>query len=126
MAFDTKHPRFFVGKKLDPPKPTTLVPGAGAYDPSPQKVMKEMPSFSIKKRLGSSLATVSKVPGPGNYEVHLKNKKDAPKFGFGSSTRDQGKKKSESPGPGAYKVNSAIGDVPAYAMPGRSDEFKYI
>ena len=87
--------------------------------------MKALPSYSMKQKLGSSLLTNNKNPGPGNYDVHLKNKQSAPKFGFGSSTRTALKGMAV-PGPGAYKINSSIGDVPTYAMPNRSDEFKYI
>jgi len=42
----------------------------------------------MKIKLGSSMASKSNVPGPGNYESNLKQKKDSPKYGFGSSTRD--------------------------------------
>ena len=43
----------------------------------------------MKIKLGSSLKSASAfVPGPGNYEAHMKQKKDSPKYGFGSSTRD--------------------------------------
>ena len=67
------------------------------------------------------------MPGPGNYESTLKNKRDSPKFGFGSSTRDgQVNKRLNVPGPGAYKLKSSIGDVPEYAIPGRKDEDKYV
>lgn len=67
----------------------------------------------------------NKNPGPGNYEMSLNDKRSSPKFGFGSSTR--GKLNGNNvPGPGAYKINSSIGDVPVYAMPNRSDEYKYI
>jgi len=73
------------------------------------------------QKLGSCLVTNNKVPGPGNYEAHLNNRKDAPKYGFGSSTRDE-KIRLNVPGPGSYKLNSSIGDVPAYSMPNRSAE----
>ena len=54
-------------------------------------------------------------------------KKSAPSYGFGSSTRESGKKTTLNvPGPGAYKLKSSIGDVPDYAIPGRSDAQKYI
>ena len=67
------------------------------------------------------------VPGPGNYESSLKNKRDSPKFGFGSSTRDgQGNRRMNVPGPGAYKLKSSIGDVPEYSIPGRKEEDKYV
>lgn len=68
----------------------------------------------------------STSPGPGNYEIHLKNLKEAPKFGFGSSTREPLKNKNDSPGPGAYKINSKVGETANYSMPNKSDEFKYI
>ena len=77
----------------------------------------------MKIKLGSSLASnTAYVPGPGNYENNLKTKKDSPKYGFGSSTRDgQQTKKMNVPEPGAYRLKSHIGDVPDYALPNRSD-----
>lgn len=79
-------------------------------------------------KLGSSLTqNISKGPGPGNYQSTLINKKKAPQFGFGSSTRETGKgNKLNVPGPGSYKLKSSIGDVPDYAIPGRSDAQKYV
>jgi len=89
------------------------------------------------QKLGSCLVTNNKVPGPGNYEAHLNNRKDAcsfqpaPKYarntfgthGFGSSTNTRDEKiRLNVPGPGSYKLNSSIGDVPAYSMPNRSAE----
>lgn len=101
------------------------MPGAGSYDPSPEKTKKQLPSYSMKQKLGSSLLTNNKNPAPGHYEAHLNNKSTAPKFGFGSSTR-AALKGMNVPGPGAYKLNSSIGDVPTYAMPNRTSEQKYI
>ena len=82
----------------------------------------------MKIKLGSSLASSNGfVPGPGNYNANLNDKKAAPKYGFGSSTRDTGKKtKMNVPGPGSYKLKSSIGDVPEHAMPNRDDAFKYV
>ena len=82
----------------------------------------------MKMKLGSSLKSNTQyVPGPGNYESTLKNKRDSPKFGFGSSTRDgMTNKKLMVPGPGAYRLKSSIGDVPEYAIQGRKDEHKYV
>jgi hypothetical protein len=79
----------------------------------------------MKQKLGSSILTNNKNPAPGAYDAHFKNKATAPKFGFGSSTRAAPKGLAV-PGPGAYKINSSIGDIPDYAMPNRSLEFKYI
>jgi hypothetical protein len=47
----------------------------------------------MKIKLESSLVNKNNVPGPGNYEVNLNTKLDAPKYGFGSSIRDSGNKK---------------------------------
>ena len=79
----------------------------------------------MKAKLGSSLGTTTAyVPGPGNYQLAMHNKRQSPKFGFGSSTRDTGTKtKLNVPGPGAYMVNSTIGQVAKYSMPSRSTEF---
>ena len=47
----------------------------------------------MKIKLGSSLTNAAAyVPGPGNYEATMKQKRDSPKYGFGSSTRDAQKK----------------------------------
>ena len=35
-------------------------------------------------------------------------------------------KKDGSPGPGQYKIPSKISDLPAYAMPNRPEQYKYI
>jgi len=39
MAF-SKVPKFFLGEKLKSPKDITNTPGAGAYDPSPEKTVR--------------------------------------------------------------------------------------
>lgn len=78
--------------------------------------------------MGSSLASSTGfVPGPGTYASTLGNKKAAPQYGFGSSTRETGKgKQLNVPGPGAYKLKSSIGDVPDHAMPNRDASYKYV
>jgi hypothetical protein len=63
--------------------------------------------------VGSSLA-----PGPGNYQTSLIDKKDAPKYGFGSSERGNGKDLNGTfPGPGQYKLRDITGnDGPGASM----------
>ena len=80
----------------------------------------------MKIKLAGDLGGKSAGPGPGGYEVHLKNKRTMPTFGFGSSVRGSNEPKNISPGPGAYKINTKVGDVPGYAIPNRADEHKYI
>jgi len=88
--------------------------------------MKQLPSYSMKIKLESCLDNKNKVPGAGAYEATLKNKEDAPKYGFGSGLRETGLRKLNVPGPGAYKLNSTIGDVPAYSMPSKDPSLKYV
>ena len=127
MSFDIEKPKFFMGEKIKPLKSNTNVPGPQQYDPKPEAIKKQLPSFSIKAKLGSSLTSTNLGPGPGNYNVALQGKKQAPSYGFGSSTRDTGKKnKLNVPGPGAYRLKSSIGDVPDYAIPNRSEQQKYV
>ena len=103
------------------------MPGAGTYDPDHSKVQKSAQKVTMKIKLQGAIGTGKSLsPGPGGYDVHLKNKKAAPQFGFGSSTRAAMGTKNISPGPGAYKINTTVGDVPAYAIPNRPDEHKYI
>lgn len=127
VAFDTEKPRFFVGEKLKAAKDVTNTPGVGSYDPSPERTKKTLPSYSMKQKLGSVLVDEKNtVPGAGTYETNLNNKTTAPKFGFGSSTRNSKNAKAYVPGPGTYRIPTSIGDVPAFAMPNRPQEFKYV
>ena len=81
----------------------------------------------MKQKLGSSMTSnTAYVPGPGHYGSNLKNKRDSPKYGFGSSNRDA-LKRLNVPGPGSYKLKSSIGDVPEYAMPqAKIQQYKYV
>jgi hypothetical protein len=56
---------------------------------------------------GGTKAQVSKVPGPGQYELKLSSA--APKPGFGTSKRPDLASKSKVPGPGNYTVKSNRG-----------------
>lgn len=127
-AFDVERPRFHMGEKAKDLRPATNVPGTGHYEPSARITKKSPPAFSMKVKLASSLTSVTGfVPGPGNYQVRMANKRSAPQYGFGSSTRETGKgRKLLVPGPGAYMLRSTIGDLPAHAMPNRGDEHKYV
>ena len=128
VCFESEKPRFHVGVKLAPLKPAVNPPGAGAYEPSFSFSTRNLPSYSMKMKLGSSLTSSNGfVPGPGTYKNSLFTKQAAPQYGFGSSTRETGMKtKLAVPGPGAYKLKSSIGDVPEYAMPNRDPNSKYV
>ena len=43
IAFDSEKPKFFMGEKLKAPRETTVVPGAGAYDPAHENTKKSLP-----------------------------------------------------------------------------------
>lgn len=66
------------------------------------------------------------VPGPGTYVNNLNDKKSAPSYGFGSSPQREPIRKTVSPGPGGYNIPCTIAEMPAYAMPGRDEKYKYI
>ena len=69
LCFDTEKPRFHVGEKIKELKPSVLTPGAGTYDPTHTFSKKNLPSYSMKIKLGSSLTSSNGfVPGPGNYQ----------------------------------------------------------
>ena len=62
-----------MGEKIKDLKANTTVPGAGHYDPNTGAIKKALPSYSMKIKLGSSLKSNTEyVPGPGNYESHMK------------------------------------------------------
>ena len=84
-----------------------------------------MPKYTIKGRFPVAIQKTI-VPGPGAYEIHCNNRREAPRFGFGSSTRKPAKGTQDTPGPGSYKVNVKIGETPQYALPNKSEEFKYV
>jgi len=127
-AFELERPRFFMGEKIRYNRDNKKVPGPGNYNPNCDPAYKTGPKWSMKSKLGSSLdSRAAFVPGPGNYNPSFTTRRQAPQFGFGSSTRDGAKgKKLDVPGPGAYRVKSYISDVPDYAMPNRKQESKYV
>lgn len=123
-GFNNSKTRFHYGQKLNDGQDKMRVPGAGAYNPDYKTITKSLPKYSMKQKI-APLSDKTGVPGPGAYESHLKHKKDAPRFGFGSSIRPK-MGANNSPGPGHYKVNVKVAETAVYAIPGKSDEFKYV
>ena len=120
--FNGSKSRFYIGNKLPALKGNTNVPGAGAYNPEPEKLKKKLPAFSMAQKLGSSLTSSGNIaPGAGTYDISLNNKNASPRFGFGTSKRAPPAKATDGPGPGSYRLPSTVGDVPNYSMPNRSD-----
>ena len=71
-------------------------------------------------------------PAPGIYKSSFVDKTAAPKFGFGTSTREKnylGLNKiniRNSPGPGSYKIPVHIAKTPYYANMKNSEKYKYV
>ena len=65
--------------------------------------MRKSQRFGIGTSVRPSMVaqSVSMVPGPGNYESSLADKRKSPIFGFGSSKRKE-MGKTFAPGPGQY------------------------
>lgn len=75
-----------MGSKLnDGFSPSKFNPGPGQYDT--QQFDNMNMKFSAKWKFGSSnrvpIMNAKNVPGPGNYESNLSDKKAAPNYGFG-------------------------------------------
>jgi len=66
------------------------------------------------------------APGAGTYDIGVGIKQASPRYGFGTSKRADLGRKNDAPGPGTYRLPTTVGDVPAYSMPNRSDESKYV
>jgi hypothetical protein len=76
-----------MGQKLGDGKEHSLkVPGAGSYDPDYRAIAKSLPKYTMKGR-SNHVGNKTNVPGPGAYDINLNNRRESPKFGFGSSTR---------------------------------------
>lgn len=104
-------------------------PGSGTYNPNVNFSMTQYPKFSMGAKLKSESASTLITPGPDKYlNEREKLKTAAPKFGFGSSKRPEigGSVKNLTPGPGSYKVPVKIQNLPDFAMPGRSQDFKFV
>ena len=106
-------PKYHIGSKLhDLSDGKRLNPGPGQYNTNdfdnPNMKISSKYKFGSAKRLPP--VNASGNPGPGNYASSLVDKRNAPKFGFGSQKRDQSPgMNSTFPGPGEYKLNGIIG-----------------
>lgn len=121
------------------------IPGPGTYN---QKAIRTFSTVGASLDKGEREKLLNKtqalIPGPGRYQpstVDLISRNDAPKYGFGTSTRadigggpskrslsDRGGKGDTSlsnfkplvPGPGAYEIKGVIGkDGPQRSLAGR-------
>jgi hypothetical protein len=79
---------------------TLAVPGPGQYSSKPYMGTEGLKT-SMHGRVGPGiLGNNSKTPGPGSYEIHLRNRNTAPAYGVGSSPRkNDAANKSFVPGP---------------------------
>ncbi len=84
------------------------VPGPGAYN---HKGTLEVPSSKFGTGQRASLNPNDKgQPGPGQHSPDFhKVKNDAPKYGFGSESRNASALKGQGPGPGGYELQPLIG-----------------
>ena len=85
--------------------------------------MKDEKTLAYSIGTGSRLDIVNTkherdVPGPGNYaQDGLAHVKSAPKFGFGTSSRNDANNKLNGPGPGNYSMKNFTGDeMPKFSM----------
>lgn len=90
-------------------------PGPGTYN---HKGTLEVPSSKFGTSQRISLNPNEKgSPGPGQHNPDFKKvKNDAPRYGFGSESRNSSKLKNYVPGPGNYELRTLIGDGPKQTM----------
>jgi hypothetical protein len=123
-----KYPNYSMSGKHEAPSP--LVPGPGQYDDKITLHYSTLPGSKIGRDSRQSYFLKSssyEKPGPGDYEKPcFTDKSQAPKFRFGSSTRERDyltlKSRAALPGPGNYESKIVIGHksgCPVYSMPGR-------
>eukprot|EP00747_Dinoflagellata_sp_TGD_P207750 gnl/TRDRNA2_/TRDRNA2_81283_c0_seq1.p1 gnl/TRDRNA2_/TRDRNA2_81283_c0~~gnl/TRDRNA2_/TRDRNA2_81283_c0_seq1.p1 ORF type:complete len:139 (-),score=14.39 gnl/TRDRNA2_/TRDRNA2_81283_c0_seq1:53-469(-) len=100
-------------------KPSTTVPGPGAYE-----VVKKDPDgscYSVAGRPQDNFKTGT--PGPAAYKPSAETAcaalgyKNSPKYTWGVSPQRENLAKSKTPGPGAYKDMSALGGNCAMKSP---------
>jgi len=91
----------------------SIAPGPGAYQPKLDAIIQKPPAVGLGKgsRDGAFNSKAAAVPGPGAYASEIK--KEGPKFGFGTSKRNEAKP-SAVPGPGNYAVPTTIGELPPH------------
>ena len=94
--------------------PVNLTQGPGAYSPSSTATLTKARTAVIGSEAKLALAKEIQRPPPGSYEI--KRDLSPSGFKFGKSLRSQ-EPRSESPGPAAYRLPSAIANVPAYLLP---------
>ena len=111
-------PKIGLSPRIEDIKKHMIVPGPGAYTPNSGIVLEGAPSAGMgygTRADDSQQKKKAYVPGPGTY-ASAENKKDGPKFGFGTSERAGIVKTStiNNPGPGNYNVGSTVAVVPLY------------
>jgi hypothetical protein len=112
------------------------IPGPGTYNEERDKIhYKHLNSTIFGKDIRNSffLKTASFTnPPPGVHQTSFIDKPCAPKFGFGSSSREKDylglrrDKLSSSPGPGSYKIPVHVGKTPSFVAMKRQDRYKYV
>ncbi len=93
----------------------SMGPGPGTYQPNMFSVMEKPPAIGLGhgSRSGALNRSAVTVPGPGAYYSATLDKREGPKYGFGSSKRGEAKPM-QTPGPGNYAIPGTIGSLPDY------------
>lgn len=115
--------------------PSKLTPGPGTYSDMINLHYSTLQGAKMGRDDRKSYflkSSSSEKPGPGEYvQPTFTEKSQAPKFRFGSSTREKDylslKGKATVPGPGAYNSKVVIGHqsgCPVYSMPGRRADLR--
>ncbi|KAL4429946.1 hypothetical protein ABPG74_000312 [Tetrahymena malaccensis] len=109
-------PKYTFSSKASIPGERVKTPGPGQYSHS--STVLNRPSMIFPKSTRNELYYSGNTPGPGSYSRMLMNSVEGPKFGFGTSTRDDFNHTSykQSPGPGNYNLNSSFNSSKGFSM----------
>ena len=101
-------PMYSFGKELRSGAKRDTTPDPGRYK-TKEYFGKEGPKISMSKKLVPCKTEIWYNPGPGAYkQTKVENyMKKSPSFGFGTTTRDNFYRASETPGPGEYSIESS-------------------
>jgi hypothetical protein len=116
-----------VGKNTYGDRAGNGVPGPGQYEGGSQANLTKNPAWKIgTSTRDDDLKRVVRegVPGPGMYEYGANNKRDAPKYKFGTQKRGY-VQKSDVPGPGQYHIPCSIVDVNGYTRESGKFDLNY-
>lgn len=104
---DVKPPAFTIRARSAAGVDRSQSPGPGAYDQSSEIRLIRAPTVRLGTAKRDRFYTTQDIPGPASYDTKSFESKRGPKWGFGTSERNETETSARIvPGPGTYKISS--------------------